>query len=145
MFSVEISLFPFKLPFFICTVCFIFATPSFTIPLFVMFSLSHSIFISLCLFFQWPRSRLGRPFLNLFISLVAAEHILSSTWGYGGDGGNIITITHVGAHCAPPPASAPAAYCLPVPPSLAAATVATTCVRHRNSTPLVCLAPAKPV
>lgn len=96
MFSVEISLFPFKLPFFICTVCFIFATPSFTIPLFVMFSLSHSIFISICLFFQWPRSRLGRPFLNLFISLVAAEHILSSAWGYGGDGGNIITITHVG-------------------------------------------------
>lgn len=50
-----------------------------------------------------------------------------------------------GAHCAPPTASAPAAYCLPVPPPLAAATVATTCVRHRNSTPLVCLAPAKPV
>lgn len=50
-----------------------------------------------------------------------------------------------GAHCAPPPASAPAAYWLPVPPSLAAPTVATTCVRHRNSTPLVCLAPAKPV
>lgn len=64
-------------------------------------SLSFYLFLS-C---TGPVLGSGGLFLNLFISLVAVEHILRGRGGWGG--GNIITITHVGAHCAPLPSPSP--------------------------------------